>query len=117
MRGKMPRIHTIIVAAGSGTRFGGPLPKQFLPLCGVPVAIMTVQALRDALPVHFLFRKEDKPVLAVVSTTVGGYKTPRVEKTRAACEHAGIRYMRFFCNGGFPNEPEYICERIKTALM
>lgn len=46
----MPRIHTIIVAAGSGTRFGGPLPKQFLPLCGIPVAIMTVQALRDALP-------------------------------------------------------------------
>lgn len=43
-------IHAIIVAAGSGSRFGGPLPKQFLPLDGVPVAMRAVQALRDAVP-------------------------------------------------------------------
>lgn len=32
----------IIVAGGSGTRFGGPLPKQFLPLKGTPVLMHTV---------------------------------------------------------------------------
>lgn len=43
-------IHSIIVAAGSGSRFGGPLPKQFLPLDGIPVAMRAVQSLRNALP-------------------------------------------------------------------
>lgn len=44
------RIHNIIVAAGSGSRFGGPLPKQFMTLGELPVAIMAVNALRSALP-------------------------------------------------------------------
>jgi len=30
-------VSAVIVAAGSGTRFGGPIPKQFVPLRGVPV--------------------------------------------------------------------------------
>ncbi|MBI2945759.1 MAG: 2-C-methyl-D-erythritol 4-phosphate cytidylyltransferase [Candidatus Wallbacteria bacterium] len=33
----MMAIAAIIVAAGSGTRLGGPVPKQFQDLCGVPV--------------------------------------------------------------------------------
>lgn len=44
------KIHAIIVAAGSGSRFGGPLPKQFLPLDGMPVAMRAVNALRNAIP-------------------------------------------------------------------
>ena len=34
----------IIVAGGSGTRFGGQVPKQFLSLCGEPVLMHTVRA-------------------------------------------------------------------------
>jgi len=41
-------IIACIAAGGSGTRFGGPTPKQFLPLCGVPVL---VRALRRTLEV------------------------------------------------------------------
>ena len=33
----------IIVAGGSGTRFGSAMPKQFLPLAGVPVLMHTVR--------------------------------------------------------------------------
>ena len=33
----------IIVAGGSGTRFGSNIPKQFLPLCGLPVLMHTVK--------------------------------------------------------------------------
>ncbi len=40
----------IIVAAGSGTRFGSELPKQFLPLCGQPVLAHAIDAFRKALP-------------------------------------------------------------------
>lgn len=39
-------IGVIIPAAGSGTRFGGARPKQFLPLAGLPVII---HAVRTAL--------------------------------------------------------------------
>ena len=35
--------YAIIVAGGSGTRFGSAMPKQFLPLAGVPVLMHTVR--------------------------------------------------------------------------
>jgi 2-C-methyl-D-erythritol 4-phosphate cytidylyltransferase len=37
-------VHALIVAGGSGSRFGGPSPKQYLPLAGVPVLIRTLEA-------------------------------------------------------------------------
>lgn len=46
----MASIHNIIVAAGSGTRFGAPLPKQFMLLGGRPVLMHTIDAFRAALP-------------------------------------------------------------------
>lgn len=35
--------YAIIVAGGSGTRFGAAMPKQFLPLAGLPVLMHTVR--------------------------------------------------------------------------
>lgn len=40
----------IIVAAGSGSRMGGPTPKQFLMLAGKPVLVHTVERFLRALP-------------------------------------------------------------------
>lgn len=41
----------IVVAAGSGSRFGGELPKQFCPLSdGRPVLMHTLDALRRGMP-------------------------------------------------------------------
>ena len=39
------RYFAVIPAAGSGRRFGAPLPKQYLPLNGVPLIRHTLQAL------------------------------------------------------------------------
>jgi len=39
----------IIVAGGSGTRFGGSVPKQFVILGGKPVLMCTLEALESAL--------------------------------------------------------------------
>lgn len=39
----------IIVAGGSGTRFGAQLPKQFLELGGKPILMRTVEAFKQAL--------------------------------------------------------------------
>ena len=39
----------IIVAGGSGTRFGAQVPKQFLELGGKPILMRTVEAFEEAL--------------------------------------------------------------------
>ncbi|HLS19084.1 MAG TPA: bifunctional 2-C-methyl-D-erythritol 4-phosphate cytidylyltransferase/2-C-methyl-D-erythritol 2,4-cyclodiphosphate synthase, partial [Paracoccaceae bacterium] len=39
------QIAAIVVAAGQGTRFGGPIPKQYLDLAGEPVLTRTLRAL------------------------------------------------------------------------
>lgn len=43
--GPMGLVTALVVAAGEGRRFGGPVPKQFLPLGGVPVLAHTLRAL------------------------------------------------------------------------
>lgn len=46
----MPSVEIIIVAAGSGLRYGAPLPKQFCELAGRPVVMHTVDRLRRIIP-------------------------------------------------------------------
>lgn len=46
----MRQHYIIIVAAGSGSRFGSDVPKQFLPLAGKPVVAHAITAFRRALP-------------------------------------------------------------------
>ena len=41
----MPRYHAIVPAAGSGSRFGAALPKQYLPLCGRPMIFHALHTL------------------------------------------------------------------------
>ncbi len=38
-------VTAIVPAAGGGTRFSAPVPKQYLPLLGVPILARTLQAL------------------------------------------------------------------------
>lgn len=45
----MPNYH-IVVAAGAGHRFGGPVPKQFCLLWGRPVLMTTLERLHAAAP-------------------------------------------------------------------
>ena len=43
-------IYNIIVAAGSGSRFGASLPKQYCLLNSRPVLMHTIENMRKALP-------------------------------------------------------------------
>ncbi len=55
-------VSAVIVAAGSGSRMGGNTPKQFLPLCGMPVIARTIFAFEDAEDVDEIIivaREED----------------------------------------------------------
>ena len=41
--------YVIIVAGGRGLRMGSEVPKQFLPVGGVPVLMRTIEAFRRAI--------------------------------------------------------------------
>ena len=64
----MSQPYVIIVAAGTGNRFGSSLPKQFhgLGAEGLPVLMHTVQAFRD-------FGISDSRVLVVLSREMFGF--------------------------------------------
>lgn len=49
MRGMSSKVHAVVPAAGVGRRLGATLPKQYLPLAGVPVMVRTLDRL-TALP-------------------------------------------------------------------
>lgn len=44
------KIYGVFVAGGSGTRMGGSLPKQFIPLEGVPILQRTIERFLEAVP-------------------------------------------------------------------
>ncbi len=46
----MSEDYIIIVAGGKGLRMGGDIPKQFLPVGGLPVLMRTMMRFRQALP-------------------------------------------------------------------
>ena len=50
----MSTCTALIVAAGRGSRFGGPLPKQYALLAGRPVLRHTVEAYRAAPGINSL---------------------------------------------------------------
>ena len=39
--------YVIIVAGGKGLRMGGEVPKQFLPIGGIPVLMRTLMRFRE----------------------------------------------------------------------
>lgn len=47
MKNKNARIAALIVAAGSGERFGGDVPKQYLPLMGRPILRWAIDAFQN----------------------------------------------------------------------
>ena len=55
----------------------------------------------EALPIHFLFKKNGNPVVAVVAVTSNGYRTPKVLETANACENNGIGYVRVFADRSY----------------
>lgn len=44
------KTYAVIVAAGSGSRFGAPLPKQFCLLCGRPVVMTAIDRMKQSIP-------------------------------------------------------------------
>ncbi len=48
-----PTVALILPMAGLGRRFGGPVPKPYLPLCGSPVFLRTLERFADIPQISF----------------------------------------------------------------
>ncbi len=80
MDNKKPRIAALIVAAGTGERFGSGLPKQYLPLLGRPVLRWSIDAFLQCAEIsdvcvvihpdhktHYMSATEGVPLAAPVA--------------------------------------------------
>ena len=81
----MGRTKVILLAGGSGTRMGGPVPKQFLCVGGKPVIYYTLRALEDSPSVD-----------AVLPVCIPGWE----EKLREALADWHIRKVERVLTGG-----------------
>lgn len=81
----MERVAVIIVAGGSGSRMGAAIPKQFLPLRGVPILVRTLRLFLSALPE------------ARIVVTLPAAET---ERWRGICAAEGLSATHTVCPGG-----------------
>lgn len=81
----MSRKYAIIVAGGKGLRMGGEIPKQFIPVGGLPVLMHTIKTFRRAI--------EDMVVILVL---------PRAHQNywRQLCDEYGFDEPHAIADGG-----------------
>jgi 2-C-methyl-D-erythritol 4-phosphate cytidylyltransferase / 2-C-methyl-D-erythritol 2,4-cyclodiphosphate synthase len=122
----MAAVYALVVAAGRGSRFGGSLPKQYLPLAGASVLRHAVRALAShprVADVLVAIRPEDRAAfdsavagLRVMTPVAGG--ATRQESVRLGLEAlAGYRPEHVLIHDGarpFP-DPELV-DRIIDGL-
>src|SRR2546430_15316996 len=93
-RSKLGRVVAVIPAGGTGARLGASVPKQFLPLGGVPMLLHSLRAFERAPSV-------DAVILVV----------PREERQRALTddiERYGVKKVQKVVAGGAtPRESPY----------
>lgn len=56
---------------------------------------------QDALPIHFLFKENGVPRVAVVVVTSNGYRAFSVQKTQNWCKSHNIEYVRVYADGPY----------------
>jgi 2-C-methyl-D-erythritol 4-phosphate cytidylyltransferase/2-C-methyl-D-erythritol 2,4-cyclodiphosphate synthase len=88
---KPPRVAALLVAAGTGTRFGAPAPKQFAPLAGRPVIRHAAEAL--AREVDLLAVVGDEAAIAGALEGLDHLPPIQGGATRQASVRAGLEAL------------------------
>ena len=122
----MSSIYALVVAAGQGSRFGGPLPKQYLPLGGATILRHAVAALGEhgrIANVLVAIRPEDRALydssvagLTVMPPIAGG--PTRQESVRLGLEAlAAYRPHRVLIHDGArPFPDQQLVDRVIDGL-
>ena len=92
-----PQVHALIPAAGRGTRYGGAVLKQYLPVCGKAVLAHAIRAFQFhplISGITVVLAEDDRwfesavgPLTASVETVIGG-------ATRAQSVRNGLRFIK-----------------------
>jgi 2-C-methyl-D-erythritol 4-phosphate cytidylyltransferase len=75
-----PKVFAIIPAAGSGTRIGGDIKKQFLPLKGKPIIVHTLQQFEHCADVDEVAVALPESAMSEMEAVVGQYRLHKVSK-------------------------------------
>ena len=86
----MSKLCHIVVAAGSGSRFGASMPKQFCDLDGRPLLMTTIERLREATPGAdmLLVLSHDWVELWQEMCAQHGFESPRIVEGGATRWHS-----------------------------
>jgi 2-C-methyl-D-erythritol 4-phosphate cytidylyltransferase len=75
-----PKVFAIVPAAGSGTRIGGDIKKQFLPLKGKPIIIHTLQQFEHCPDVDEVALALPESAMSEMEAIVLRYRLHKVSK-------------------------------------
>jgi len=75
-----PKVLAIIPAAGSGTRIGGEIKKQFLPLKGKPIIVHTLQQFEHCPEIDEVTMAIPESALSDMEAVVVRYRLHKVSK-------------------------------------
>jgi 2-C-methyl-D-erythritol 4-phosphate cytidylyltransferase len=75
-----PKVSAIIPAAGSGTRIGGDIKKQFLPLKGKPLIAYTLQQFEHCPDVDEVALAVPESAMSQMESIVAQYRLNKVSK-------------------------------------
>ncbi len=75
-----PKVFAIIPAAGSGTRIGGDIKKQFLPLNGKPIIVHTIQRFEHCPDVDEVALAIPESAMSEMEAVVKHYRLHKVSK-------------------------------------
>jgi 2-C-methyl-D-erythritol 4-phosphate cytidylyltransferase len=91
-----PQVHVLIPAAGHGTRFGGVMLKQYLPVCGKPVLAHSIRVFQFHPLVNSItvvLAEDDQWFESAVGLLAATVKTVIGGDTRAQSVRNGLRYI------------------------
>jgi len=91
-----PQVHVLIPAAGQGTRFGGVMLKQYLPVCGKPVLAHSIKVFQFhplVSSITVVLAEDDQWFESAVGLLAATVKTVIGGDTRAQSVRNGLRYI------------------------
>jgi 2-C-methyl-D-erythritol 4-phosphate cytidylyltransferase len=91
-----PQVHALIPAAGRGTRYGGAVLKQYLPVCGKAVLAHAIGAFQFhpmITSITVMLAEDDQWFETAVGSLSAAVKTVTGGDTRAQSVRNGLRFI------------------------
>ena len=91
-----PKVHALIPAAGRGTRYGGAVLKQYLPICGKAVLAHSIKAFQFhplISGITVVLAEDDQWFESAVGSLSAAVETVTGGDTRAKSVQNGLQFI------------------------